>query len=150
MKKRSASVLPDLPQDDSDNLAPRLPTSRRVLSRKGRQRDRDFFTLLTVVQAIVTVAATSFELLSEMAFDACGERGPASVCNYAIADALFPIELVSMAVIAVATVVWAIRRSRRGKRIWWLPLAEMGASLAVSVTLVLIVYKMINLSPFAA
>lgn len=102
------------------------------------------------MQIIVSAIAAFIELLNEMAFDACGERGPESVCNYAIADALGPIELTSIAVIAAMTVVWAIVRSTRGKRIWWLPLVASGATVAVSVVLILIVYKMINLSPFSA
>lgn len=94
--------------------------------------------------------AAFFELLNEMGFDACGERGPKSVCNYDLADALHPIELTSITVIAIATVAWATVRSVRGKKIWWLPLVASGAAVAVSAVLVLTVYKMINLSPFSA
>lgn len=96
------------------------------------------------------MVAAFFELLNEMGFDACGERGPESVCNYNLADALYPIELTSITVIALATVAWATVRSVHGKRIWWLPLVAAGATVAVSAVLVFTVYRMINLSPFAA
>lgn len=74
--------------------------------------------------------------------------GRASVCNDAIADALFPMQSGSTAVIAVATVVWAAVRSLRGRRIWWLPLVASAAAVVVSIVLVAVIYEMIDLWPF--
>jgi uncharacterized membrane protein len=85
-----------------------------------------------------------------MGFDACGERGPESVCDYAVADLLWPGELVGIAVFTAAVLVWAAVRARRGRRIWWLPLVATAATIALTISLVLTVYRMINLSPFDA
>lgn len=149
MNTQSSSSRVD--QSADDGTSPGGPArTLSTLSPAERSRDRALFVVLTIVQIIVSMFAAFFELLNEMGFDACGERGPKSVCNYDLADALFPIELTSITVIAIATVAWATVRSVRGKRIWWLPLVAAGAAVAVSAVLVLTVYKMINLSPFSA
>jgi hypothetical protein len=148
MKSPRDSSLYDGPADDG--IPPlRSKSTRSVLSREARIRDRALFIVLTVVQIIVSAVAAFTQLMSEMSFDACGERGPQSVCDYALADALGPIEMTSIASIAGLTIVGAVVRSLRRKRIWWLPLVAAGAAVAVSVVLILIVYKMINLSPFS-
>lgn len=95
-------------------------------SKRPRAAEWIAYSALALVQVAVSVVALAALWFAILAYEGCGDLYGQSKCNIGLGYYGQLVGAIAVPVAAIAVVVLTIVSARRGRRVWWLPLAGTG------------------------